>query len=45
MINIPPEALIEYLKVNLFKEYDLSPKLREEHDREAEKKRMSNGRC
>ena len=43
MITIPPESLIEYLKANLFREYDLSPQLREEHDKEAEMKR--NGRC
>lgn len=36
MIKIPEESLKEYLKVNLFREYDLTVKGREEHDSLAE---------
>jgi len=43
VLNIPEEALKGYVKANLIKEYDLSVKLREQHDREVKKKRERRG--
>lgn len=37
--DIPEEALKEYTKVGILKEYDQSVKQREEHDRHAKEKR------
>ena len=42
MVNIPQEALKEYLKTGLFQMYDLTPESRVQHDKDMEEYRKNS---